>query len=209
MKDLDTLEITVVSKRCFYFFVLFTVLLGTKEKGHSCHETRNGHLFTLAPECYHVKRTRKGGTEQEGWLVGARFNHDHIKRYKFYWGFQALYTSGEMRGRSALKDRIHSRLNDVLVEANLGYTFAYKCYPYYSLTPFIGAGYFWENNHFHWPSAFEVKFSTHFWYGSFGFLSHLAVCKNFTVGLNARFRLPWEPKCTLSHDPEYGKQISR
>jgi hypothetical protein len=164
-----------------------------------------GHFFTLAPEFSHLERTRKGGTKQDGWLVGAKFNYDHIKRYKIYWGVEALYSSGELRGKNREKDRIHSYFSNAWAEANIGYTLASKCAPYYSFTPYIGGGYFWDRNHFHRPSPLEVRFSTRFWYGSFGFLSHARVFRCFSAGLNARFKLPWEPKCTISGDPDHGK----
>jgi hypothetical protein len=162
-----------------------------------------GHFFTLAPEWYQVKRTRKGGTHQEGDLIGVRFNYDHIRRYKFYWGAQAFYGSGELHGKNAGNDKLHSRLADTQLEANLGYTFAYKNYPCYSFTPFVGAGYFRETNRFHFPSPLEIKLRTTFSYASCGFLSKMMFCTDWTIGFNARFKLLWQTRCRISGDPEH------
>ena len=196
----------MISRRSLHLIVLFVGLLSYRSvlRGNedACCQNTCGQIFTIAPEVYHLERTRKGGTEQSGTLVGARFNYDHIKRYQFYWGLQGFYGSGELRGKNGSRDRIHSRLTDAMAEADLGYTLASKVYPYYSLTPFVGGGYFWETNQFHHPTPLKIKLTTRFWYGAFGFLSRMAFFNDWMIGLNARFKALWQTKCTISHDPE-------
>jgi len=166
-----------------------------------------GNIFALGPEFYYVKRTRKGGTRQTGTPVGIRFNYDHIKRYKIYYGMQAFYGNGILKGRTGDEDKIRSRLTDEQVEGYLGYTFAYKYSPYFSFTPFIGGGYFRETNSFHPPTPIKVRMTTDFFYAAYGFLSSIKF-NCWSLGLNARFRTPWDIKCKIS-DSEQDEKITQ
>jgi hypothetical protein len=162
-----------------------------------------GHIFALGPEFYHIKRTREGGTRQSGNAIGVRANYDHIKRYKIYWGGQAFYGSGILKGHALDGDKIRSRFTDRQIEGSLGYTFAGKEAPYFSFTPYVGYGYFWEKNKFLNPSPLLVTFTTRFPYMPFGFLSSAMINPCFKVGLNARFKYLWNPKCKISGDADF------
>lgn len=161
-----------------------------------------GNLIALGPEYYHLKRTRSGGTEQSGNLVGIRFSYDHIKRYHIYFGVRGLYGGGTLHGHTGTDDKIRSHWRDAQIEGNLGYTFQLKEFPYFSLTPFGGYGYFRETNKFVSPSPRHLKFTTHFGYFSYGILSNIFVTPCLSIGLNARFRTPWEPRCKITDDPD-------
>lgn len=165
----------------------------------------NGHIFSIGPELYHINRTRQGGTRQHGNAIGVRATYDHIKRYRLYWGGQAFYGSGILRGHTGSKDDIHSRLTDEQIEGSLGYTLGTKNFPYFLFTPFAGYGYFKERNKFNPPSPLSVTFSTDFQYIPFGFLSSAMVNSWLRVGLNARFRWLWDAHCKVTHDPEFGR----
>lgn len=171
-----------------------------------CQEERRhvkANIITVAPEYYHLKRNRAGGTSQRGNLGGIRISYDHIKRYKFYWGAQAFWGTGILNGRTASDSKIRSRWTDEMVEGYLGYTFQTKNFPYFSFTPFGGYGYFRETNKFISPSPLHVKFTTTFGYFAYGFLSNTMITPCISVGLNARFRTPWEPRCKVSDDPDF------
>jgi len=171
----------------------------TNRSWHFC----KGNIVTIAPELYHVDRKREGGTRQKGEALGVRLSYDRIKRYKFYVGAQLFYGSGILRGHSGNDSRIRSRLIDKQIEGNLGYTFQSKCFPHVAFTPFAGYGYFRESNKFSPPSPLSLTFTTQFRYVSFGFLSSVYVLPCLTVGVNARFRWPWEARCKVSNDPEF------
>src|SRR5690606_30325328 len=42
--------------------------------------------LSLAPEYYHIQRTRNGGTKQSGNAGGLRLTYDYLKRYCVYVG---------------------------------------------------------------------------------------------------------------------------
>ncbi|MFI0434537.1 MAG: hypothetical protein ACH350_02260 [Parachlamydiaceae bacterium] len=154
------------------------------------------------PEIYSVERAKEGGARQSGTLYGVRLGFDHIRRYKLYWGLDALWAKGALKGSS--KDhRIKSTLTDTNIEARFGYTFQSKSWRCASFTPFVGLGYFWENNCFEHPSPLPIHFKNHFSYLPFGFLSQFSLSKNVSVGVNVKIRFLIESKVEASHDPEH------
>ncbi len=166
------------------------------------------NILAIGPEFYHLERTRSGGSFQHGEIIGVRANYDHIKRYKFYWGVQGLYAYGILNGEGAKRKdgskraKLRSQWTDEMIEGNLGYTFQCKNSPYFSFTPYAGYGYFREVNKFISPSPLHVKFATVFDYFTCGFLSSAVVAPGWKVGLNARYREPYDLKCKISDDPE-------
>lgn len=161
------------------------------------------HILTLAPEYYYLKRNRDGGTKQSGNIGGIRASYDYIKRYNIYVGAQAFYGCGILKGHAGDDSKIRSRWTDEQIEGYAGYTFQGKCAPNFSFTPFGGYGYFREINKFMSPSPLHLKFTTQFGYFAYGFLSSAMINPCLSIGLNARFRTPWEPKCKVSNDPEF------
>ena len=51
----------------------------------------------IGPEIYYVSRLKEGGSRQGGTLYGVRLGYDHVQRYKFYWGIDALWAKGTLR----------------------------------------------------------------------------------------------------------------
>lgn len=163
-----------------------------------------GNILTIAPEYYYLKRNREGGTKQSGNLFGIRASYDYIKRYNFYVGARGFYGSGILNGHTGGEgNKIRSRWTDEQVEGYLGYTFQAKNPPQFSFTPFGGYGYFREINKFISPSPLHLKFTTQFGYFAYGFLSNAIITPCWSIGLNARFRTPWNPKCKVSDDPDF------
>lgn len=165
---------------------------------------RFAHEIYLGPEIYHVKRTKEGGTRQDGWIYGVRAGYDHIKRYKFYWGFDTLYAKGTLDGKNGGDAHIKSRFTDLEFEGRIGYTLQMKCWPRAGITPFIGVGYAVEKNHFISPSPLPVHFRTQYYYGAAGFLSQVYIKPYFIAGLNFKAKYLYDTRCHVSHDPEYG-----
>jgi len=149
-----------------------------------------------------MKRTKEGGTEQSGVLYGVRIGYDHVRRYKFYWGIDALWARGTLKGHN--KDgHLKSQFTDRNIETRLGYTFQNKCWRCASFTPFLGVGYFWENNFYQHPSPLPIHFKNHFSYVPVGFLSQIFITPQMSVGLNFKMRIIWEGEQKVSHDPDH------
>lgn len=160
------------------------------------------HQFYIGPEIYHVHRNREGGTKQNGTIYGVRAGYDRIKRYHFYWGFDALYGKGTLDGKSGGGHKLKSTFSDLFAEGRFGYTFQQKCGYRFSLTPFGGFGYMNERNNFKHPSPIPAHFHIRSWYGVAGFLSQASLTNCFDIGINFKARFLYEPKCKVSHDPD-------
>lgn len=156
----------------------------------------------VGPEIYYVDRTREGGAQQDGVLYGVRAGYDHMRRYKFYWGVEGLWAKGVLRGKHAEHGPLHSDFMDANVEGRLGYTLQSKCWRCASVVPFVGLGYFWENNHYKHPSPLQLHFDNTFAYVPVGFLSQVFMTPTFSIGLNFKARILFNGKQKVSHDPE-------
>lgn len=155
----------------------------------------------LGPEIYQVYRTRSKGSTQDGLLYGVKGGYDRVKRYKIYYGFEALYASGVLCGESAGGDLVRSRFSDNYVEGRLGYTFQSKCQFQPSFTPFAGVGYFVEKNNCIYPRELPFHFKTTYLYAAAGFLSKISLSYNFDLGFNFKLKFPYDATCKVSNDP--------
>lgn len=167
----------------------------------------------IGPEAYHVYRSRDGGNHQKGWLFGVRGLYDHIKRNTFYWAAEGSYAGGLLYGSTKPKKyRHHSSKNtthlqstfyEATGEGRIGFTFQATTGHRPSFTPFIGYGYFWENNKFGGCSPLHLRFKTDYKYSTAGFLASMRLCGNWQLGLTLKVRYMIDPKCTVSNDPCY------
>lgn len=173
------------------------------ETNHCLHY-RHANTISIGPEIYQVRRA--AGTKQKGDSAGVRFTYDRIKRYHYYLGAQVFYGTGILRGHTSAGDKIRSRFTQKQVEGNIGYTFQLKSFPHVSFTPFAGYGYLKDINKFSPPTNLQATFTNQFRYASFGFLSSVYVFPCFTVGVNARFKWPWQTRCKVT-DPFYPKDV--
>lgn len=158
--------------------------------------------FFIGPETYHVCRTREGGTKQDGWLFGGRFICDHFYRYHFYWAVEGALAGGSLGGKSGQKVDLKSKMCEGSIEARFGYTFQCKYGCRWSLTPFVGVGYYQENNRFKKPKSLPLHFETSYRYLTAGFLFSICFQKDFSLGVNLKIRHMMDPKCKISNDPE-------
>jgi len=171
----------------------------------SCEKPKISHphnQFYIAPELYHVKRTKVGGSEQTGVLYGGQIGYDRFKRYGWYVGFEGLYATGHLKGYSGKKERIKSDLSDAYAEGRFGYTFQQKCGYHARFTPYLGGGYFRERNNFKNPSPVPAHFNTHYWYAAVGFLSQASLTPRYDLGLNFKAKFIYDPRCKVTHDPK-------
>lgn len=159
-----------------------------------------GHQISIGPEIYHVQRKQEGDVEQTGNLYGGRITYERLKRYSFYWGIDGLYATGQLIGKRG-RERAHSCLTDANIEGRLGYTLQASCWGVPTFTPFVGAGFFQENNHYSKP--FRVYFCNRFSYVSVGFLASIFVIPQFSIGINFKTRIIFDGKQKVTHDPEF------
>lgn len=159
--------------------------------------------ISLGPEIYHIKRIRKGGTRQHGMMVGVRASYDRIGRYKWYVGFESAWAQGILKGGNKLRESLKSRFTDGMVEGRFGYTLQAKTGLCASLTPFIGAGYFVEKNHYIHPSKVHLCFCNTFWYLAFGGYSRIYINPYFSAGLNVTGKYSLDGKVRVTRDPEF------
>jgi hypothetical protein len=160
------------------------------------------HQAYVAPEIYHVERTREQ-SKQQGYLYGVRFGYDYIKRYAFYFGFEGLYAQGTLKGHGVESVRVKSSLTDKNLEGRVGYTFQMKGWPHASFTPFFGIGYFWEWNHYKHPSPLKIHLDNQFCYIPVGFLSNVYLSSCFSVGVDFKARFLLSGRTKISHDDEF------
>lgn len=166
------------------------------------HSVPCGRIVSIGAEWSHINREREGGTKQSGDCFGGRLTFDRIKRYKVYYGAQGYYGTGTLNGHQGSGAKIRSQFTNGQIEGSIGYTFQSKCFLSPWITPICGIGYMYEKNNFKHPSPLLLTFTTRYGYFPFGFLSGITVAEHFGIGLNVRFRWPFEPLCRVSNDEE-------
>jgi hypothetical protein len=149
-----------------------------------------------------LQRDKETGAKQEGSLWGLQGSYGRFKRYGWYLGADASYLAGVLRGRVNDEIDLRSRFSDLLFEARVGYTFwqkeGWRC----GITPFLGGGYIEERNNFTDPSPLPVHLKTTYGYGTVGFLSWVQPLCCLKVGLDCKVRMPYEPTCSVTRDPD-------
>ncbi len=164
-------------------------------------------LFKAGPEVYHLKRTREGGTSQDGWITGVRIGFDRIKRHKLYIGADYLYATGSLQGSTATGRALSSILTDEILEGRVGYTFQQKDCRRSFISPFVGYGRFHEVNAFYSPSPLPCKFTDTFNYFAVGFLSGVNFTPLLSMGINFKLRFMQDGESKVSDDPIYDQVI--
>jgi len=184
--------------------LLFFVFLEGSASAFVCWEdiSKARHWMFMGPEVYHVKRIREGGTRQSGWMYGVRGSYDRIRRYKWYWGFDAAYAQGILRGHSGTGENLKSRFSDAVVEGRFGYTLQSKSASCASLTPFIGLGYFVERNHYIHPSPLKVHFRNSFYYFAFGAQSKAYITPTLSIGANVTGKYSLDGHVDVTRDSD-------
>lgn len=196
------IELGLLMKRAFILLLLIIPICGIFPVYGSDVSLKRRQLYA-GPEWYHLWRTKKGGTKQQGNMVGVRYGYDRLKRYGWYWGCEALYAEGTLKGQLGDDAKLHSHATDMSVEGRIGYTFQQKDCLQLSFTPFVGGGYAVEKNYFKDPSPLPLHFLTHYPFAMAGFLSWMHLCDRVELGLNFKARFPVDPKCRVTNDPRF------
>ncbi len=153
------------------------------------------------PEWYYITRTKSGGSKQNGNMWGVRLGYHRLKRYGWYLGSEILYAKGSLKGKTGSDDRLRSDLTDFNADIRVGYTFQQKNGWQLAFTPFIGFGGLSEKNCFRHPSPIPIHCEVNFYFGEAGFMYWMHLLGNIEIGLNFIARIPYEPKCSVWHDP--------
>ncbi len=167
-----------------------------------CEEECRSQRVFVDPEFYHVKRSRSGGSYQNGYLYGAKIGYNRIKRNSFYWEINGNFAEGRLKGKNARGASLVSDMTDTDIEGRIGFSIQQKCGYRISFTPYVGYGYFNQANKFVSPSPIKIKFTEIFHYASAGFLSRFLWNENLALGLNFAVKYPWDSKSKVSDDPD-------
>lgn len=162
------------------------------------------HQLYIGPEIYYVNRDKDGQydrSKQHDFIYGGRVGYDRIKRCRIYWGFDALYATGDLKGHRG--NNIKLRFTDANVEARIGYTFQMNRAWLPTIVPYVGYGHFWETSKFKRPSPLLIKQKITFDYIALGFLSQFYPHPSWVVGLNFKTRILVNSKCKITDDPDF------
>lgn len=149
-----------------------------------------------------MKRKIQGGSWQKGTLYGIRGGYARRKCYGLYWGVDALYSFGDLSGRTRTGNPLESHMYETQVEGRLGYSLSYcraVCHP--SVTAYAGYGYLHSINKFRPPSPIPCHFRNRVEYFAAGFLSCVAVGECLRVGVDGKVKWMVEGKRKIAHDP--------
>lgn len=167
----------------------------------------DNYLFQIGPEAYHLKREREKGTRQHGILYGARGRMDRITPNTWYWGAEAAWATGTLKGHSGGQQKLRSHLTDTMVEARFGYTFKTTTATCASLTPFVGWGYAWEQNNFLRPSPLKLHFLNTYNYCAVGGFGQVYLSPQWTFGIQVTAKFCRDGRVRITRDPEHKKVV--
>ena len=120
-----------------------------------------------------------------------------------YLGADYLYATGSLQGSTATGRVLKSILTDETLEGRVGYTFRQKDCRGSFISPFVGYGYFQEENAFYSPSPNPCKFTDTFHYAATGFLSGVNLSPLISMGINFKLRFMQGGESKVSDDPIY------
>lgn len=157
---------------------------------------KEGHRIYLGPQTYYIRRNRKGGTRQSGWLYGGRIGYERLKGNSLYLGFEAATGIGTIKGNSGLGSSLKSSFKDITYEWRLGYTFHQCSFKHLFFTPYILFESLKEINNFKEPSPLLTDTKIHATLAGIGFLSKIDICPCLSAGINfsAKFMLSGKNK---------------
>lgn len=160
------------------------------------------HTASLGPQIYQLRRVREGGSKQKGILYGLRGCIERTEPNAFYWGAEVDWAKGELKGTTASGNPLRSNMTETWVEGRAGWTFEGEWLSYFSITPFIGVGYYEAVNHFRPPTVTSVRFTDSFGFYSYGFQSKFWTNDMFSIGFNLKAQNMYEGKDVVSNDPD-------
>lgn len=157
----------------------------------------------IGPQIYHLRRSRDGGTNQDGTLYGARISYERLKDFGFYFGAFIDAAYGPISGKTGSGSPLSSNFTDFEAQGLFGYTISCNSRFKAQLTPFIGVGFLQQTNKFKEPSlAAPLQFQDNIEYYSCGFLATSYFNQCWSLGLRITVKWMYEGKCYVTDDPD-------
>lgn len=188
----------------FFAFLVIQTFFIEKSFALNLNILKEPQIVYLGPEVYYLKRTKEGGSKQDGWMFGGRVLYERRKSCGFYWAVNGLYAYGNINGKTSSGRILKSTLTEAEIEGRLGYTFCFKFCSSFSFTPYGGYGRYYCKNDFKHPSPLTCTYRDSFDYGIGGFIATKRFNPNFETSLDFSFKQMFTGKSSISHDPEYG-----
>ena len=149
-----------------------------------------------------MKRKSHGGSWQKGTLYGLRGGYQRRKCWGIYWAADALYSFGDLSGRTRSGKPLESHMYETQLEGRAGYSLGYRggyCCP--TVTPYVGYGYLHSINKFHHPTAITCHFRNRVEYFAAGFLSRISLGECLRIGVDGKVKWMVEGKRKIANDP--------
>lgn len=160
------------------------------------------HRLFIGPEAYYSKRTKEGGSHQNGWLYGGHGTFERRKHGGFYYAVDGYYATGEMKGKTAAGRTLKSEITDQEIEGRLGYSLCLKRLKKMNLIPYGVYGKFHCTNDFKKPSPLPYTFHDRYEYAGGGLDISFFPKPCLECGLNFIAKYMLDGKCKIKNDPE-------
>ena len=158
------------------------------------------HRLTGFAEADYIKRSREGGTQQKGTLVGFGADYERLKSFGFYLFGEIYEVLGTLKGSTGDEIEIKSRFNSKNTFGRLGWSLS-LCNV--TCVPFLGGGYASTVNRFINPSPLPISMKIHYPYALWGLKIEWQKSEGVHFFTSLQLEHPFEPKCTIDNDPDY------
>lgn len=183
----------------FAFLLLFSPLFAVRVCGP--------HFISLGPESYYLKRDKKGGSWEDGWLYGIRGSYEKLNERGLYFSLDGYWATGELEGNSNAGNTLKSDIKEYQLEGRIGGSYSFPKSTRVTWVPYLAYGYFSSHHHFVSPSPLTYRSKSDFYYYGGGGMVLVSLGDCWNAGLHFKYKLPEEPKCTIENDPEFGKIV--
>lgn len=185
------------------FLLTLTAVESVEKKFHYQFSIRGPHLFSAGPEVYRITREKKGGSAQDGWMIGIHGTYERLHHYGFYWAIDGYWAKGNIEGETRSGKILKSDLTDRQIEGRFGYSLCFPICQKLRFVPYGGYGSFNSINKFKKPSPIPFKSETNFDYWLGGIITLYDISSCWDMGINLKYKYPLEPKSKISDDPDY------
>lgn len=185
------------------FLLIFLLFAAPVESLRIC----GPHFFSLGPEAYYLKRNKKGGTWQDGWLFGVRGGYEKLNSKGLYLSVDGYWVTGELEGNSKAGNPLKSEVAEYEIEGRIGGSYSFPKSCCITWVPYLGYGYFTSHNDFVKPTPLIYNSKSTFYYLAGGGMVLLSIGDCWNAGFHFKYKLPEEPKCTIKNDPDYGTVV--
>lgn len=163
------------------------------------------HTLSIGPEAYYMKRGKKGGSWQDGHLIGFRATYDRLARCGLYMALDGYWATGSLEGESKSGRTLKSDVTEYQTEGRLGFSYTFPQCKRVTWVAYGGYGYFESDNEFVYPSPMIYHSIAQFKYYAGGGMVFVTINDSMDAGFHFKYKFPDEPKCIIDEDPDWGK----